>query len=518
MLTLLLGPGPAALATLLSSYMAAIWLLPPAGLAVGSPVDRLGLAIFTGTSLLVSVLSGLAHRYRAKAAAFDREAAQREERERVELTLHQAKEEWERTFDSVPDLIAILDDRHRIVRVNEAMANVMGRAPEECVGLPCYTAIHGTDVPPAFCPHTRSLADLTEHESLMEDSLFGGNYLVSTTPLFNEAGEMYASVHVARDVTHLKRVETALRENEARLMLFVEHAPASLAMFDREMRYLQVSRRWRSDYGLGDRDLVGVSHYAIFPEIPEEWREAHRRGLAGEVLTAEADRFLRADGTVQWVRWELRPWTDGDGEIGGIVIFTEDITGRKAAEEALTSAHQQIQSVIDNTPALVYAFDLSQRFIMANTAVAELLHSTPEELIGKRRHELMPTEDAEWHEANDRMVVEAGRPLGFEEYNQLNGLSITWLTTKFPLRDAHGDIYAVAGISTDISERKQAEETIRHQMEKLEAANDELFRFNRVAVGREIRMIELKQEVNQLCQRLGEPLRYRAESAREKQP
>ena len=101
------------------------------------------------------------------------------------------------------------------------------------------------------------------------------------------------------------------------------------------MRYLSVSRRWLSDYGLGERDLIGESHYDIFPEITAEWREAHRRGLAGEVLRAEADRFERADGSVQWMRWEIRPWHDAEGKIGGIVIFAEDITDIKLAEEVL---------------------------------------------------------------------------------------------------------------------------------------------------------------------------------------
>ena len=138
-----------------------------------------------------------------------------------------------------------------------------------------------------------------------------------------------------QDITALRRAEEALREREERLKFFIEHAPAALAMFDREMRYLSVSRRWRSDYGLGDGELTAAFHYDIIPEISTEWREAHRRGLAGEVLRSEADRFERADGSVQWLRWEIRPWYDAAGAIGGIVIFAEDITERKQADDSL---------------------------------------------------------------------------------------------------------------------------------------------------------------------------------------
>jgi PAS domain S-box-containing protein len=138
--------------------------------------------------------------------------------------------------------------------------------------------------------------------------------------------------------------ESALQEREERLRLFIEHAPASLAMFDRRMRYLSASRRWLSDYNLGERDLTGLSHYDVFPEISEEWKAVHQRALAGEVLRAENDRFDRTDGSVQWLRWEVRPWHDASGDIGGIVVFTEDTTARKLAEDALRQAVESLET------------------------------------------------------------------------------------------------------------------------------------------------------------------------------
>ena len=89
-------------------------------------------------------------------------------------------------------------------------------------------------------------------------------------------------------------------------------------MFDRSMRYLAVSRKWLTDYGLTESP-VGQSHYAVFPEIDARWKAAHQRGLAGETesVTGDGDRFVRADGAVQWITWEVRPWRDPDGGIGG---------------------------------------------------------------------------------------------------------------------------------------------------------------------------------------------------------
>ncbi|MGD0938716.1 MAG: PAS domain S-box protein [Terracidiphilus sp.] len=155
------------------------------------------------------------------------------------------------------------------------------------------------------------------------------------------AGDVEFGVETLRLRAAHARSEQALRESSELLGLFVEHAPAALAMFDEQMRYLHASRRWRADYSLGDRDLRGVSHYDVFPEVPEQWREAHRRGLAGEVLCGEADRFVRANGTEQWIRWEVRPWRDAERKVGGIVIFSEEITERKKATEALLRSEKE---------------------------------------------------------------------------------------------------------------------------------------------------------------------------------
>jgi PAS domain S-box-containing protein len=122
-------------------------------------------------------------------------------------------------------------------------------------------------------------------------------------------------------------------ENHERLEILFQKIPLAVAMFDRDMRYLMANDRWLSDYGLEGRSLRGRSHYEIFPEIPERWKETHRRGLAGEVLREQQDYFERADGSVQWLWWEMQPWTEYTGEIGGIVIFTQDITELKRTEE-----------------------------------------------------------------------------------------------------------------------------------------------------------------------------------------
>lgn len=127
----------------------------------------------------------------------------------------------------------------------------------------------------------------------------------------------------------------ALQSRQELLETFVKNVPAGVAMLDRNMCYIQVSERWCADYLVNGAQILGKSHYEVFPQIPEHWKEAHRRALAGETLRAEEDRWDREDNSI-WVCWELRPWKTPEGAVGGILIFAENITSRKNAEEALT--------------------------------------------------------------------------------------------------------------------------------------------------------------------------------------
>ncbi len=134
------------------------------------------------------------------------------------------------------------------------------------------------------------------------------------------------------------------KQGQSPLNLFIDYAPCAIAMFDREVRYLACSRRWILDYGLQDEDIIGRSHYEIFPEVPEHWKQIHQRCLQGSVESCDEDPFSRQDGRVDWVRWQVHPWYDRDESIGGIIMFTEVITERKQIEISLSSFNEIIAS------------------------------------------------------------------------------------------------------------------------------------------------------------------------------
>ena len=117
--------------------------------------------------------------------------------------------------------------------------------------------------------------------------------------------------------------------------IFIQDAPSAIAMFDKELKYIAASRKWLTDYEItvNEKQLIGQSHYEIFPEITEDWKQIHKACLNGNKKKSDGEPFIRKDGTIQWLKWDVSPWFDDDNKVGGLIMSSEDITQIKKLDE-----------------------------------------------------------------------------------------------------------------------------------------------------------------------------------------
>ena len=263
-------------------------------------------------------------------------------------------------IEQAAETVVITDRDAKIQYVNPAFTRTTGYTHDEALGQNPRVLKSGQHDAKFYQELWATLAaGKLWHGEFTNRRKDGTLYMEEATiaPVRDASGEITNYIAIKSDITERKRGELALRESERMLRLFVQHAPAAIAMLDREMRYLVVSERWLSDYRLGNRDIRGLSHYEIFPEISERWKEIHHRCLAGAVERCKEDPFPRADGGTDWLSWEVRPWRRADDSIGGIIIFSELITERKQAEEALRASEARLRTLGDNLPeGAIYRF------------------------------------------------------------------------------------------------------------------------------------------------------------------
>lgn len=174
-----------------------------------------------------------------------------------------------------------------------------------------------------------------------------------------------------RNITQSK-TNAGSSQNQEQLTLFIEHSPVSLAMFDTEMKYIATSRRWILDYKLEDKQLYGKTQSEIFPEMNERSKDKYQRCLNGSIEKMEEDSFIKADGSKEWLRWEIHPWHKATGEIGGIIMFTEIITERKRATEMFRYQFEDSPDIILVVNKF-FKIELINRSIPGGTPVEELV-------------------------------------------------------------------------------------------------------------------------------------------------
>ena len=145
----------------------------------------------------------------------------------------------------------------------------------------------------------------------------------------------------------------------------------------------------------------------------------------------------------------------------------------RVVEVELATSEVRLQSIVDNTTAVIYLKDLEGHYFTINRQYEKLFHVTRHEILGRTDYEIFPEAVADVFRENDNKVIAAKEPIEFEEVVPHDDGLHTYISIKFPLRDTAGTIYAVCGISTDITERKRTEHELRRSLDKLQRVSED---------------------------------------------
>ena len=249
-----------------------------------------------------------------------------------------------------------------------------------------------------------------------------------------------------------------LRESYYLLRTFVHYLPSSVAILDRELRYLAVSDRWIKDYELENTEIIGRTYDEVFPTAPQEDRRSYYDCLAGKIEPpcSEEKFWVHSDGRIDWLRWQLHPWHDSKGQIGGVLVFCEVNTEKKLLQQKIESTEKQMRAVFSGMNELVFTVELASNSILFLPTKFFDLYSeaTVNQIIACIQNELFGN-DKTTASRLIRRILRTKTAVNFEYSLQLDKSPIWFSVNVSAISEA-----AVIWIARDITERKEAEQDL----------------------------------------------------------
>jgi PAS domain S-box-containing protein len=278
----------------------------------------------------------------------------------------------------------------------------------------------------------------------------------------------------------LTKLKSELESSDFFYKTFIEQIPTAIAMLDNNLCYLAVSRTWIKDYKLEGKDVIGKSHYDVFPEIGEDWKEKNKKCLKGAIDKCDEAPFVREDGTTQWIHWDTRPWYKSDGSIGGLVMHTGDITKIKENE----SKKKRIEGILKKTNQLARIGAWEVDLINNNSYLSDVvkdIYGIPSDFEISAEKGLEYYKEGESRDAIEKAIketIENGTPYDLEvELINAKG-EVIWIRTTGQAELIDGKCVKIYGLFQDINNIKLAQLALHKTHSELKA----IFNSNAVAI------------------------------------
>ena len=382
------------------------------------------------------------------------------ERKRAEQELRESEESWRDSFNSLEDIMLIVNTDYIINKMNARGLRLFGKTEEEVIGEKCHRVIHGMDEPGEFCPFRKTLK--TGKPALEVDryeKAFDKYFNIKSCPIFNDLGEITGFVDLMRDVTERKRAEETLRESEAKSRLILQTMPSGLFTVGLNKRITSWNKGAEEITGLKAGDVIGKDCLEALDcdECKKEcalFDDTADKPIHGtECVIHVGDRAIALSKNVDFL-------IDSEGNvIGGLESFV-DITESKQAEDALRASEENYRSLVESTEDSVYLIDSQYRYLFMNEKHLSRFGVSEDKVIGKTYGEFHAEEETETFIEKVNKVMETGKSIWHEYRSQRDGRY--FLRTLSPVKGEDGRVISVTVISKDITERKRLETQLQH--------------------------------------------------------
>ena len=281
------------------------------------------------------------------------------ERKQAEEEIARAKMEWEQTFNTVPDMITILDSKNKIIRVNKSMAEHLNTTPEDLINKDFHLLIHGDEYHEEQISQGSISAYCQERSIEIYEERPNDHYLVSVTPLNDDRGNYIGSVRVAHNITELKQAQNELESTRAFLQSIIDGVTESIMVIDKDYHIRLINKAASMlhavDLPLTNSNLCyRISHHADKPCHGEEHPCPLKQAIETREPVSLIHNHKRADGTEYAIEIGASPIFDNDGEVTGIIEVGRDITEKLRLEEEEKKFRSRIfQQQKDQSIALI---------------------------------------------------------------------------------------------------------------------------------------------------------------------
>lgn len=396
------------------------------------------------------------------------------------------------------DAIVLLDRAGKMLFVNERIECWLGYKKEELVGK--NIAFAGLMPPASVAVAIKNLAlrflgrDLPPYN--LEFITKDGRTLTSTVKaqlIKDEDGKIIADLAVIIDVSEKKEYEKAITLEKEKTDIYIDIVGTIVVILDKEGKITLLNKKGCEILKITKKDAIGKNWFDEF--VPKKdlskTKETFMKIISGSLEGVEEfeNKVITTTGEERLISWHNSFLKDSKGNVYESISSGDDITESKKNKEKVIELNQQIETILNSSRAMIFYKDKENRFIRVNETLAKANKKSRQEMEGKTCWDLYSKEVADRYLEDDKEIIDSGKSkLDIIEKMETPAGTVWLQTDKIPYRDQKGEVIGIIGFALDITERKKQEGDSKKQTEELE-------KINQLMIGRELKMVELKHEL-----------------------